>query len=368
MPYTARSIENGGTITDAFGSTEIVENEGGGQANLPKPGSVAEIRRIPRLPTNVDGGEANGERVFRLEFPLDIDAASLPLAGPSLALSNAQTVPTRVISVLIVDDVAMNREIAGSILRAAGYQVTCVAGGAEAIAAIKAREFDVVLMDVRMPVMDGLEATRHIRGLQGRRGLVPIVALTAQDFPEHIEECRQAGMNGHVSKPFDPDKLAAAVVRATLVGSAQDNPREPVFTTVSTSASIARGVGSELRVIDLEMFKRTASFLVPKAVAAYLRKIATLAKALLAMLDGPDVPEWTEDEFAGAAHVVAGTAGMFGFERLTVASRQFERATECCMSDAPPLAEALSAAIKATLPEIRSRTVEAVYRDMEPSI
>jgi Hpt domain len=116
------------------------------------------------------------------------------------------------------------------------------------------------------------------------------------------------------------------------------------------------------------MFKRTASFLAPKALAAYLRKITTLAKALLAMLDGSDIPEWTENEFAGAAHIVAGTAGMFGFERLTVASRRFERATEYGTLEAPPLAEALSAAIKATLPEIRSRTVAAVYGDMEPSV
>jgi CheY-like chemotaxis protein len=187
MPYTARSIENGGTITDAFSSTEIVENEGVGQANPPKCRSVAEMKRTSRLPTNEDGGEANGERAFRLEFPADIAAASFPRAAPSLALSDTQMVPTRVISILIVDDVAMNREVAGSILRAAGYEVTCVAGGGEAIAAIKVKEFDVVLMDVRMPVMDGLEATRHIRGLQGRRGLVPIVAVTAQDFPEHVE-------------------------------------------------------------------------------------------------------------------------------------------------------------------------------------
>jgi CheY-like chemotaxis protein len=203
MPDTARSIENGGTITDAFGSTQIVENEGVGQANPPRTRSVAEIKLRPRLPT--DGGEAKGERVFQLELPLDTTAASFPLAAPSLAWSDTQTVPTRVMAILIVDDVAMNRDIAGSILRAAGYEVTCVASGAEAIAAVKVRGFDVVLMDVRMPVMDGLEATRHIRGLEGRRGLVPIVALTAQDFPEDIEECRRAGMNGHVSKPFDPD-------------------------------------------------------------------------------------------------------------------------------------------------------------------
>jgi CheY-like chemotaxis protein len=161
--------------------------------------------------------------------------------------------------------------------------------------------------------------------------------------------CRNAGMNSHVSRPFDPDQLAAAVVSATLAGS------DPEFTTVSIQASLARGVGSELRVIDLETFKRTASFLAPKVVTSYLRKITEFAKALLVMLDGPEIPEFNNDEFAGAAHIVAGTAGMFGFERITVASRQFERATECGTSEIAPSAEALSAAIKATLPELRSR-------------
>jgi CheY-like chemotaxis protein len=348
--------------TDGCSSKEI--------ANPAESRSVPEMKRKPRLATiaEADQDTLDGETVFEVDRPVDITAASFPLAAPSPALPETQIALARVMSILIVDDVAMNRDIAGSILRAAGHEVTCVACGAEAIAAIKVTEFDVVLMDVRMPVMDGLEATRRIRGLEGRRGLVPIVALTAQDFPAQIEACQKAGMNGHVSKPFDPDNLAAAVVRATLAGSVRGRPRDPEFTTVSIPASIARGVGSELRVIDLETFKRTASFLAPRAVAAYLRKIAALAKALLVMLDGPEIPEYTDDEFAGAAHIVAGTAGMFGFERITVASRQFERATERGTSEAAPFAGALSAAIKATLPEIRSQTVAAVYRDMKPSV
>jgi CheY-like chemotaxis protein len=122
--------------------TEIVENEGVEQANPAKSLSVAEMKRKPRLPTNADVGETNGERVFRLELPLDITAASFPLAAPSLALSDTLIVPVRVMSILIVDDVAMNRDIAGSILRAAGYEVICVACGAEAITAIKVTEFD----------------------------------------------------------------------------------------------------------------------------------------------------------------------------------------------------------------------------------
>jgi CheY-like chemotaxis protein len=108
----------------------------------------------------------------------------------------------------------MNREIASSFLRAAGHEVTCVDGGAAAVAAVVTTDFDVVLMDVRMPEMDGLEATRRIRALEGRRGHVPIVALTAQAFTEQVAECRKAGMDSHLSKPFDPESLLAAVVCA----------------------------------------------------------------------------------------------------------------------------------------------------------
>jgi CheY-like chemotaxis protein len=362
MSYPTQSAENVRTPPDMCNSTKIAVNSGIEQANRPKPHSETGISWQARLPTDSASARGNlsDETVLQLELPLDGNAASIPSAAPCLTLPDAQISSDRPLSILIVDDVAMNRDIAGSILRAAGYEVTCVAGGAEAITAIKVTEFDVVLMDVRMPAMDGLEATRRIRGLEGRRGLVSIVALTAQDFPEQIDACQKAGMNGHVSKPFDPDKLAAAVVRATMAGSVPGKPLAPDFMTVSLPAPTARGIGSEVPLIDLETFKRTASFLAPKALASYLRKISALAKALLVMLDGSDIPEYDPNEFAGAAHIVAGTAGMFGFERLTVVSREFERAKECGTSETAPLAEALSAAIKATLPEIRSRTVATV--------
>ena len=80
----------------------------------------------------------------------------------------------------------MNRDIAGSFLSAAGHEVTCAEGGAEAVAAAASTDFDVVLMDVRMPEMDGFEATRRIRALGSARGRVPIVALTAQAFTEQV--------------------------------------------------------------------------------------------------------------------------------------------------------------------------------------
>jgi signal transduction histidine kinase len=161
-----------------------------------------------------------GGSVFWLELPLGaglysappsakVTTTALPLPDPLAILT-----PLRALRVLVVDDVAMNRDIAGAFLCANGHEVTYAEGGLEAVAVVTTTDFDVVLMDVRMPKVDGIEATRRIRLLKGPRRHVPIVALTAQAFPEQVELCRQAGMNSHVTKPFTPDVLNDAVVHA----------------------------------------------------------------------------------------------------------------------------------------------------------
>ena len=147
--------------------------------------------------------------------------------------------------VLVVDDVAMNRDIAGSFLRAAGYNVTCVESGSEAIAAIMATNFSVVLMDVRMPEMDGLEATRRIRALPGAHGRIPIVALTARAFTEQVAECREAGMDSHVAKPFTPDTLHNAVLRAIEVEAKQGKTATELTGPCGTSAPSTIQTASE---------------------------------------------------------------------------------------------------------------------------
>jgi CheY-like chemotaxis protein len=115
--------------------------------------------------------------------------------------------------VLVVDDVDINREIARGFLQAAGHHVTCAGSGAEAVDAVRRETFDAVLMDVRMPGMDGLEATRLIRNMPGAAQHVPILALTAQAFAEQVEACLAAGMNGHVIKPFNQETLLGTLGR-----------------------------------------------------------------------------------------------------------------------------------------------------------
>jgi CheY-like chemotaxis protein len=105
----------------------------------------------------------------------------------------------------------MNREVAAALLRTAGHRVICVASGALAVQSAADNDFDVILMDVRMPLMDGLEATRRIRILGGVRSQVPIVALTAQAFSQQIEACKKVGMDSHLTKPFDHSELLRVV-------------------------------------------------------------------------------------------------------------------------------------------------------------
>jgi len=110
---------------------------------------------------------------------------------------------------LLVEDIEINREIILSLLDDTGLAIDCAGDGLEAVEVFRQRgqEYDLVLMDVQMPRMDGLEATRHIRAGDGASKQVPIIAMTADAFKEDVERCLDAGMNGHVAKPIDMDEL-----------------------------------------------------------------------------------------------------------------------------------------------------------------
>ncbi|MGI4799522.1 MAG: PAS domain S-box protein, partial [Janthinobacterium lividum] len=266
-----------------------------------------------------------GGSVFWFELPLTASAvtAAKPIVDAALTLapSDARPAPppARPLRVLVVDDVAMNRDIAGSFLRAGGNEVVCLDGGIAAVEAAGSGDFDVILMDVRMPEMDGLEATRRIRTLPGSRGRVPIVALTAQAFAEQVAECRAAGMNDHLAKPFTPEALLAVVTQAAAAREADDQADITTGDVVSMPATSTLDAG--VAILDNAVFERTAAFLAPEAVAACLRTIGERCEALLYALRKPGALAGERPDLAAAAHVLAGSAGMFGFGRLAAAAR-----------------------------------------------
>jgi CheY-like chemotaxis protein len=141
---------------------------------------------------------------FWIELPLRPTAA--PVNNP-VATDHADTDGHSGGYILVVDDHAVNRQVATMILTAAGFDVEHAENGAEAVAAASAKRFDVIFMDLHMPVMDGLSACRAIRALGGAAAQTPIIAMTAAALPEDVERCLAAGMDAHIAKPIDHNQL-----------------------------------------------------------------------------------------------------------------------------------------------------------------
>ncbi|WP_426020310.1 ATP-binding protein [Brevundimonas sp. DWR2-3-1b1] len=129
--------------------------------------------------------------------------------------------PYRIISVLVADDHETNSKVVSLILDQVGAQCTTVGDGAAAVAVFKAKSFDLILMDMQMPVMDGLTAVRQIRDIEatGGRGRTPIAILSANALPEHIAVALAAGADRHVAKPVRPDVLIDLVHELVFEGA-----------------------------------------------------------------------------------------------------------------------------------------------------
>jgi CheY-like chemotaxis protein len=131
-----------------------------------------------------------------------------PGGAPEGERKNYDDAPNLEADVLLAEDNLINQEIAIELLKQKGARVDVANNGAEAVEAVKAKRYDVVFMDVQMPVMDGLEATRRIRELPGcDPEHLPIVAMTAHAMQEDYQKSMVAGMNAHVTKPIDVDEL-----------------------------------------------------------------------------------------------------------------------------------------------------------------
>ena len=122
--------------------------------------------------------------------------------------------------ILLAEDNLVNQKVACKLLERRGHDVTVVNNGAEALSALEQRAFDLILMDVQMPEMDGLEATRQIRGRERSTGIhVPILAMTAHAMKGDKERCLAAGMDGYISKPIQVQNLMQTIY--TLVPAPQ---------------------------------------------------------------------------------------------------------------------------------------------------
>jgi two-component system sensor histidine kinase/response regulator len=140
--------------------------------------------------------------------PLPVDHKEPPplITRHTLAEAHKQT-----LRILLVEDNRVNQKVALIHLRKFGYTATVANNGCEAVDAIRNQAYDMVLMDVQMPEMDGYAATRAIRGMAGDISRLPIIAMTANAMKGDREKCLEAGMDDYISKPIDPEKLQETI-------------------------------------------------------------------------------------------------------------------------------------------------------------
>ncbi|WP_237480873.1 PAS domain-containing hybrid sensor histidine kinase/response regulator [Lichenibacterium dinghuense] len=239
-------------------------------------------------------------------FTVTLPPSAVDVAAPPQA---PRVGAPRKARILVVEDIDINQRLAVALLEALGHAVDVVGDGAQAVAAVAAESYDLVLMDVQMPGMDGVTATRLIRGSEGPHRAVPIVAMTANVFPEQVRAFREAGMDGHLGKPLNRAQLHAAVARWTAGGA---RPAEP-----------APDDRAELP-FDEAAYAQLGTYLGPARLDDVLaRLVASLPQRFSgSSATAPeDVRRWKAD-----AHVVLSVAGMAGLAELAARCRALEAA------------------------------------------
>jgi PAS domain S-box-containing protein len=220
--------------------------------------------------------------------------------------------------ILLVEDLEINQRLASAVLEASGHHVDVVGDGTDAILAVQRTDYDVVLMDVQMPGMDGVTATRHIRALEHANRTVPIIAMTANVLPTQIVTFKAAGMDDHIGKPFKRPDLLAAVDRAVTRAKSSRNASDP---------------SPDLTAVDGTIYERVLDMLGREQTEQLLDILADLLGRGFAkdVLDAGDRTGLAEE-----AHKVVSSAGMLGFTELSKACIDLEAA---CQDDGDIAAE-----------------------------
>jgi PAS domain S-box-containing protein len=222
--------------------------------------------------------------------------------------------------VLLVEDNDLNQEVAAGLLKEAGLEVDLAANGALALEMVQKTAYDIVLMDMQMPVLDGLAATREIRKLPELKAL-PIVAMTANAMADDRERCIEAGMNAHVAKPIDLDDLIVKLKKWTLNQSAGQVAE--VVSSAPDALPVSRTFDGIVG-LDTEMglrLVRGRESLYTNLLTKFVSGQATAPARLAAAIAGAD---WRSAEMI--AHTLKGVAAQIGAQPLSVAAGKLELA------------------------------------------
>jgi len=229
--------------------------------------------------------------------------------GSALITRHSIRESQRRLCILVVEDNAVNQKLAQKMLERMGHTVSVAGSGAEALEAVEGTPFDLVLMDVQMPGMDGLEATRRIREQEKNRGTrLPILAMTAYAMKEDKDRCLEAGMDAYLSKPITARELydgIESVVRKRRTKESEPPDRTPPIGVVDNAGLMDRVGGDQALLIEI--------------VDLFLGDVPRLLEDIrLALRDGD--PKRVER----TAHTLKGSVGNFGARSAVQAAQRLE--------------------------------------------
>lgn len=256
-------------------------------------------------------------------FRVEID---LPPGEPVEEVGQEDRAALPPLRILVAEDNVVNQQVARGLLGRDGHAVTVVATGTAAVAAVREGAFDLVLMDLHMPEMGGIEATRAIRGLDGAAASIPIVAATAGAMDHEIRACLDAGMNAAVAKPIDPRVLNRTL--AGVIGTA----------VLPTDAELPDAGGEEEEDASALLDRGTAPFepvlierLADQLGAEFAEEMAgdfagTAEEALASIAEARTTGD--RDSWADAAHRLKSGAGAVGLREVWRLAEAIEHAAE----------------------------------------
>jgi CheY-like chemotaxis protein len=265
-------------------------------------------------------------------------------------------------SILLAEDNEINQQVARELLEGAGLGVTIAHHGQEAIDLLRDQRFDAVLMDIQMPVMDGLSATKAIRA-RADLSQLPIIAMTAHAMRGDRDKSLAAGMNDHVSKPIDPGELFATLQRWI-----------PPKTRAPVAAAVSHPDTPSVELPDLPGYDMEAGLnrmsgnqrLYRESLIKFERDFADVDQRLLALLRADQ-----REEAERLAHSLKGVAGTLGHDALQQAAEAIECGVRDQSSDLEQrlhaLADALAPALQ-PLQRLAAETLEVVTTGVEPTL
>lgn len=306
---------------------------------------------------------------FRLILPIAAGVAVPEQNGDDIyaVLQDRIAALGRPLRILVVDDNPTNRLVATKMLKDFDIQTDTACDGTEAVTAAGRFNYDLILMDVRMPEMDGIQATRVIRSRGGSRGNVPIIAFTANAFMEDIASCREVGMNDFIVKPARKKAMVEAILRVLPLPTAESLTVAivPSLSPSQDALSPETGRSHEIEATaEPALDRRAFADLVDEIGQAAAEEIRTVfvneTEARLNLLR--QLPfEQQRTKIKREAHSLKSAAGTFGYRRLATLALLLEQdAMKISNSDYLELLDSFDAAYAIAREEELGRLIEAL--------